>query len=215
MLRNSLLLCFLVSALGLSGQVGITGFYNFNDARAVGEFANPENNQIAYDHGPEVALNYWFRLPTKRVEFQPTLYYARSGSQTNWREAGFQFKTNLYLFDFGTDCDCPTFGKQGPQLEKGFFLQLSPGVARHWVTTPGVAEEGKTAITLGAGIGLDFGVSNLLTLTPIASLRHSITDFVDFDFTDENNNPVGNGGGQLTTFQLGIQATFRLDKRRY
>ena len=215
MLRYLFVLCFLVSALGLSGQVGITGFYNFNDARFVGEFADPNNNELPYNHGSEVALNYWFRLPTKRVEFQPTLYYARSRSQSNWREAGFQFKTNFYLFDFGTDCDCPTFGKQGPQLEKGFFIQLSPGVARHWQATPGLSDKAKMAFTLGAGIGLDFGVSNLLTLTPIASVRHSVTNIVSFDYTDENNVPVGDGAGRLTSFQLGLQATIRLDKRRY
>ena len=214
MLRSLLVVSFILSTLGLAAQVGITGFYNFNDARVVGKSVDPANNQIRYDHGPEVALNYWFRLPTKRVEFQPTVYYASSGSQTDWREAGFQFKTNLYLFDFGTDCDCPTFGKQGPQLEKGFFLQLSPGVARHWNTNTSSPDVAGTAFTLGAGLGLDIGVSNLITVTPIASMRHSVTDLLGVVYTDENNEPV-DVGSRLTSFQLGVQMTFRMDKKRY
>ncbi|PPK86333.1 hypothetical protein CLV84_3259 [Neolewinella xylanilytica] len=206
--------CLLLGSV-VSAQVGITGFYNLNEARMVGENADPVNNELDYANGPEIALNYWFRLPKNRIEFQPTVYYARSGERYGWNEAGFQFKTNIYLFDLGTDCDCPTFGKQGPQLEKGFFLQLSPGVSRHWLSTAAENLSGKTAFTLGAGIGIDFGISNLITLTPIAALRYTATDFTDMIFLNRDGLEVSGIRGALTAYQLGIQATFRFDKKRY
>ncbi|WP_116105413.1 hypothetical protein [Lewinella sp. IMCC34191] len=208
------LLCCLLISTASSAQVGVSGFYNFNRAKLVGDAVNPnEDNLSPYANGPELAVNYWFRLPKNRIEFQPTVYFAQSGDNSPWREAGFQFKTNIYVFDLGTDCDCPTFGKQGPQLEKGFFLQLSPGVARHWANLNGV-NMGNTALTLGAGVGIDFGISNLLTLTPIASLRHTVTDYTGMEAVNASGEEL-DVRGQLTTFQLGLQATFRFDKKRY
>ncbi len=213
-MRQLILFFCLSLTVSLSAQVGLTGFYNFNDARTVGDLVDPEDYEITYENGPEIALNYWFRLPTKRIEFQPTVYYAPHTGDSGWNQAGFQFKTNIYVFDLGTDCDCPTFGKQGPQLEKGFFLQLSPGVSRHWLTTPADLNAGQTALTLGAGLGVDIGLSNLLTITPIASVRHTLTDFSDTIYTDENNVDL-EIGDRLTSIQLGLQATFRFDKKRY
>lgn len=214
MTRFTLLLFLIVSAPSLYGQFGVSGFYNFNDARAVGDDVNPAANELLYEHGQEIALNYWFRLPTRRIEFQPTAYYTFSPSEVGYREAGFQFKTNLYVFDLGTDCDCPTFGKQGPKLEKGFFLQLSPGISHHWLRSEAATDVSQTALSLGAGIGLDFGITNLLTLTPILSVRHTLTDFTGVDFTDENDQSA-DISGRLTSYQVGLQATFRLDKKRY
>ncbi|MGB3798468.1 MAG: hypothetical protein WA952_01565 [Lewinella sp.] len=213
-MRQTLFLCCLFLTTVVCGQVGVTGFYNFNDARAVGDGVDPNaENDLMYGNGPEIALNYWFRLPKNRIEFQPTVYYTQAGD-TGWREAGFQFKTNIYVFDLGTDCDCPTFGKQGPQLEKGFYLQLSPGVSRHWADLPIENGSGRTAFTLGAGVGIDFGISNLITLTPIAAIRHTVTDFTGLTFTDLDGEAL-DVRGKLTAFQLGLQATFRFDKKRY
>ena len=203
----------MVTTTGYS-QVGIAGFYNINNASPGGtEF----EFDVPYNNGYEVAVNYWFRLPKKRVEFLPTLYYASGGDNLNASELGFQFKTNFYLFDFGTDCDCPTFGKQGPQLQKGFFLQLSPGIAiYHQELAAGMVESNNIAVTLGGALGVDIGVTNLLTLTPIIGLRHSLTNIDDIEYTDEQGMPIETDAGmRLTTIQLGLQATFRFDKKRY
>lgn len=205
-----LILCF---GLPAYGQFGVTGFYNVNRVTSsefdVGDFSE-------YPDAAEVAIHYWFRLKRKRVEFQPTLYYVSAVEDFPLSESfGFQFKTNIYPFDFGTDCECPTFGKQGPQLQKGLFLQLSPGIARHRQELPGQPEESYFVPTIGAGIGLDFGVSNLLTLTPIVSLRHTLGSVADVTFTSEQGDVIGELDPRLTTYQFGLQATFRLDKRRY
>lgn len=213
-MRNLQLLFFFVVTATIYGQVGVAGFYNIN---SVSSGSNDSQIDVPYDNGYEVAINYWFRLPKKRVEFLSTLYYASGGDNLNASEFGFQFKTNFYIFDFGTDCDCPTFGKQGPQLQKGFFVQLSPGFASyHQEFAGGMVESNNLALTLGGALGVDIGITNLLTLTPIVGLRYSLTDISDIEYTDEQGTPTETDASvRLTTIQLGLQATFRFDKKRY
>ncbi len=210
-MRRILFLLFFVATLGSArGQVGLTSFFTANDYRHSPEIANLEG--LDTQTGGELALNYWFRLPKRRIEFQPTVYYTSGSGRNASNEFGFQFKTNVYPFDLGTDCDCPTFGKQGPQLQKGFFFQLAPGVASHKMF---LMQARKTTFSLGGGVGIDFGLSNLVTLTPIASVRYLTGNVWDIEFTDDNNNPVLDSELRLLTYQLGLQATFRFDKKRY
>lgn len=199
--------------LFLSAQFGVSGMYNFNNASPRKEgLVAPE-----YTNGPELALHYWFRLPKYRVEFLPTVYATSTLDDDAWREVGLQFKTNIYLFDLGTDCDCPTFGKQGPQLDKGFFLQLSPGVSVIDRNVTGADAGTSIHPNIGAAVGIDFGLSNLVTLTPIAGLRRTLTP-IDAVVVDDD---LVEGGADfdsefnLTSYQLGLQLTLRLDKRRY
>jgi hypothetical protein len=153
------------------------------------------------------------------VEFMPTLYYGFAKfSLDNTRglhEAGFQLKTNIYLFDFGGDCDCPTFGKQGPQLQKGFFLQLSPGYAFYHAEGIFGQAQNNTGFTLGAGMGLDIGLSNLLTLTPIVAVRRGFSTYSKIETSDVVGFDMGTDDTGLTTFQAGIQLSFRFDHQKY
>ncbi|MEM1221080.1 MAG: hypothetical protein AAGH79_19320, partial [Bacteroidota bacterium] len=165
-----LLFCLSLCFSGLlSAQFGVATFANFqsNDWTFPVDDNSPS---LLNEIGGEVAVHYWFRLPKKRVEFQPTLYFGSTsgnGFDGGMKEFGFQFKTNIYLFDFGTDCNCPTFGKQGPSLQKGFFVQLSPGYAIYDLEIPTANLENTSGFTFGGGVGIDFGLSNLLTITPI------------------------------------------------
>lgn len=212
--KHFLLFPALLFSLSASAQFGISTFHNWNDGRVSVDNGPREELSIVPVNNRELALHYWFRLPKQRVEFQPTIYYGTTGSgDSELAQYGFQFKTNFYVFDFATDCDCPTFGKQGPQLEKGFFLQLAPGVAYHDLSIG--SGSNATTFSLAGGLGLDFGVSNLLTLTPLLSIRHHFGDILDDGvFADENNQPV-EVDTRLTTLQVGLQATFRFDKKRY
>lgn len=212
-LLGTALLCLLAPVL--SAQVGLSAFVNFNDA-TLSEANGPYVEHPAdYGSATELAINYWFRLPKQRIEFQPTAYYVRHQDADRLQEYGLQLKTNIYVFDLATDCDCPTFGKQGPQLDKGFFVQVAPGVARHRVETPdGLNRGATTTASLGAGVGIDFGLSNLLTITPLAGLRYHLSDFDGIEFPGPDGAATDNRG-RLVTYQLGVQATFRLDKRRY
>ncbi|MEL6356496.1 MAG: hypothetical protein AAFQ37_06125 [Bacteroidota bacterium] len=234
MLRLLLLTTAYSLSFSIVAQFGISGFYN----TSLDDFTSityPDGGSLT--NGYEVSADYWFRLKNKRIEFLPTVSFGRyensiavpplvSEESVNvdftFNEFGFQFKTNFYLLDFGTDCDCPTFGKQGPALHKGFFVQLAPGISL-WegksvasTFTDRVQKDRSTIPHLGIGLGLDFGFSNLVTVTPIVSYRYYFTelswegqrepcDVCDL-LPNENN---------VSTLQAGIRLGIRLDKRKY
>lgn len=219
-MRLLLIPVFLFFTLTASAQIGIKASYNFHSSPYDAFTNNNDGDLPTVDNAPEIALNYWFRLPTKRVEFMPSVFYSTtntSNTTSNLNLYGAEMKVNLYPFDFGGDCDCPTFGKQGPQLQKGFFVQLSGGYARYdsgEIVENVVAANGQGAI-FGAGVGLDFGLSNLITLTPMASFRHGPGLYEGIAFTDLNGQPLAFGKNNMMTYQLGLQVSFRFDHKKY
>lgn len=218
-MRLSLLFLFAVFSTSLQAQFGASSYYNIHRSRINTPLADDSFAPNDFDSGVEVAAHYWFRLKNQRIEFQPTVYFAFAETQAtdnNFNEFGFQFKSNFYLFDFTGDCDCPTFGKQGPALQKGLFIQLSPGYARYaYAPFFGTDRVMRNSFTLGGGIGLDFGISNFLTMTPFAGVRYGTSNYGDVQLVDVNGRSVGTGQPELTTVQLGLTATLRLDKKRY
>lgn len=218
-----------------TAQFGITAFYQSSPDKFE-SYALTDGSIL--QEGYEVAADYWFRLPSKRIEFLPTVSYGRYqnsafdnlGSSVleepqyldfNATEIGFQFKTNFYIFDFGTDCDCPTWGKQGPALHKGFFVQLAPGVSHFSTQFDDRGDDfdtkaTKTFFNVGIGAGIDFGISNLLTITPLVSYRYNVNqaDLNDL-FTICSSCSTGDDEGRISALQVGIRVGIRLDERRY
>ena len=174
-------------------------------------------------NGWQAGIDYWFRLKNVRVEFLPTLALSRQTYTLNSLAAESQVSglhlfvnTNLYLFDFKGDCDCPTWSKEGPTLEKGFFLQLSPGVSYFDFNLDDISEVASTsalAVSIGAGVGFDIGLSDLLTLTPQASARYypsveweGLTQTGATDLTGvQDDSP-------LWHYNLGLRLGIRLDQ---
>lgn len=162
----------------LIGQIGISAAYkNFN---AQDWFTAPSQSaEISPYSGYNVGMNYWFRLKNQRVEFLPELSYGNNEGDLGEGELSvqflnFQLNTNIYLLDFNNDCNCPTFDKGGNFFTKGFFIQLAPGVSRISLETrlesqePDLPSEDElTAFNFGVGVGVDFGISKLITLTPL------------------------------------------------
>ncbi|NJC24770.1 hypothetical protein [Neolewinella antarctica] len=103
--RSFWFLMFLTcTALPLSAQFGVTAFYNFNNIRANSSEVR-DNYSYPIEDGVELQAHYWFRLPKKRIEFQPTVFYAGttiglegffSDQFYNIRDYGFQFEVNIY-----------------------------------------------------------------------------------------------------------------------
>jgi hypothetical protein len=141
--------------------------------------------QSVFPKGVEGGVNYWFRLKKRRIEFLPEFsYFHNAGSRLENLEeatismAQFGFSTQIYALDLEGDCDCPTFSKQGPSLNKGLFFHFTPSAGRHWssvrqsatVGSPGkMSESAGWVIRAGLGMGMDIGINDLLTLTPLVS----------------------------------------------
>ena len=127
---------WLIIFLGLSqlsyAQIGIRAKYDINKFKEADKALSScfETDDI-FSSGFELGVDYWFRLEKRRVEFMPEIYFAHSNTaitddvfeSMNLNRIGFNLNVHLYPLDFEEDCDCPTFSKEGPGIQKGFFFQ--------------------------------------------------------------------------------------------
>lgn len=156
---------FLLILLIILGTGPITAQFSFQTRY----HTNPNNDQSAWPAHAMVdgSVHYWTRLKKYRVEFYPGVLIQshqtkEDGSNLN---LGLSLPIAFYPLDFVNDCDCPTFSKNSFWFQKGFFIRLTSS----WSTKI----EGSTPDTFdqllgtGASIGLDFGVSDLVTISPM------------------------------------------------
>lgn len=215
----------LLGGTTLSAQFGLSGKYlnplaNWTLAEGVSDSQTAD----LYASGWSAGIDYWFRLKNVRVEFLPELNYGQldnqlpDGALTEAKLYSFFLNTNFYLWDFRGDCDCPTFSKQGPTLQKGLFVQLSPGVTywQHQYEYSGsVFEQKDWAINIGAGLGFDLGLSDLITLTPMINLRYylpqSLENLSELIRQDDNAWQLGEPTADPLMFSAGLRLGIRLD----
>ena len=137
------------------------------------------------------AIDYWFRLKNQRVEFYPQLSLLNSSREeyNNMNMSGetvaqqfelysLKLNTRIYPFDFKGDCNCPTWKKEGPTFNKGFYFMATIGggsLDQNSFESGGV---NNTVFSYGGGLGLDIGLSKFLTLSPfIVYERTTSTDW--------------------------------------
>lgn len=127
-------------------------------------------------------LGFWFRLKSYRWEFLPELQY-ESMLKTSKPEYSYEVSTysfrlhnRIYLFDFFNDCNCPTFSKQNTFFKRGFFLEFSPGLSlpklQYTDETGNIKRKMLPVLQLSIGTGLDIGLSDSFTLTPLLRYRY-------------------------------------------
>ena len=228
-------LSFLLSIPLLShAQFGLNLGYNQITASNWDEYlrlnqSNLGNSDEAFlNNGIEVGLDYWFRLKEKRIEFFPAITYAQF--KNNWQanfptrvkhsSISLQLNTHIYLFDFGGDCNCPTFSKDGNTLKKGFFIKLFPGISYLKNTIEGTNTSNSSTSEIspyvGAGVGLDLGFADFITVTPMISYSHY------FDatwenlglYTDDNNNVTiqEDVSSPINRLYFGVRLGLRFDE---
>ena len=173
----------------------------------------------------EVGVDYWIKPWDKRVEFTPELAlgisnFDEAGTSLSTTSFSFILNTRFYPMDFGSDCDCPTFSKDGSFISKGFYFELSPGLSLHqnsletssWPQEREQFSSSSNTIAprLALGAGIDIGVSNLLTVNPFISYNLIAQN----DFTDvltEADELLDINGQDTNMRQLffGLRLSFR------
>jgi len=155
--------------------------YGLNIKTFFGQSETLDDVNISQD-GLQASIEYNFRLKQKRIEFRPGLGYRVTWNSSNYDgyfiSYDFDFNTAIYPFDFGGDCHCPTFSKSGDLFKKGFFLEFNPGVGYQFLnrlrTNPDdpsklPIKSNNMVWKIGGSAGLDIGLSDQYTLTPLLS----------------------------------------------
>lgn len=209
-----------------SAQYGINASYQtFSASNWEGLIKLSDSPSAApIQSGFAVGIDRWFRLKNARIEFFPELNYARysvdwgdNATSLNHQQISLFANTHFYLFDLEGDCDCPTFSKDGSFVKKGFYVELSPGLSYATSTFKGRNGDPSSASivpSIGLGIGVDIGLSDLLTITPMVRFRQHFgadwENLVENLILDINTiDPISTKTG-IETFSFGIRLGLRL-----
>lgn len=222
---KNVILLFLVSFSTSSfAQIGLSSYYTQSSAPVWQDMMKDKQRNSIFV-GTAFGINYGFRLKKKRIEFTPELTYAKFYNVLNSavdpvtlstiQFIQFNFNTNLYLLDFGEDCNCPTFSKQNLVVKKGLFLQISPGYMYSTYQNGTHSANGSNNFHIGAGIGLDIGLSKKLTVTPlIRAKQHFNANWEDLDqWLSDSQDPdieTHDNISNIFQFEFGVTARYRL-----
>lgn len=169
----------------LDAQTGIRFGVDQIHAKPISVLVTETQEVIDAPHnGFSLGLDYWFRLTEKRIEFFPEVNFTYSifdlpdGQSLDGQWYSLFFNTHIYVFDLASDCNCPTFSKQSNLLPRGFFVSLSPGVTYGIFSSDSEQisaferDHSDWIISIAGGLGLDIGISDLITITPFAQARY-------------------------------------------
>lgn len=220
-----LIVVIFVSCLNSHAQFGISaGQQSFDAEDWFFVLSDLYQEEVSTLNSIRFGADYWFRLKNQRIEFLPEIGFSKHDQQFEngsfeITSLNFQFNTNIYLLDFNNDCNCPTFSKQSNFLAKGFFIQLSPGFSSIITNQTfeeqngnfGTIHENRTVslsnFSLGIGAGLDIGIHDMLTFSPIVGFRYfpNVVSQIDFDNIETTSTSIS----QLF---LGARLGFRLKR---
>lgn len=150
----------------------------------IGQSKTLDTVHISQD-GLQASVEYNFRLKQKRIEFRPGLGYRftlnGNKSEGNISSIDFDMNTAVYPFDYAGDCHCPTFSKGGKLFKKGFFFEFNPGVGYQLLSRLKSDPDDPSRLPirsknlqwkLGGSVGLDIGLSDKFTFTPLLSISY-------------------------------------------
>lgn len=223
-ITSILVVCYFITQaqFSISAKYGINSFPEWDEIVSSAAL-NPDE---FIGNGIEFGFSYWFRLKNYRVEFMPEVSYQNliplnngdQGIEFNKQSYFLTFNTLIYTLDIEGDCNCPTWGKDGSFLQKGFFVGVNPGIGYHAMThTDGTSDPApsetvnKFAFRIGVSTGLDIGITKWITITPYATLNYTPgLTWDNFENIVTGTKP-GDIPTKITQIQPGLRLTFRPD----
>ncbi|GEM_PF-1392444 len=217
--RWYLIIALWVAVLPIKAQVGI----KIVTTLAQYKIAETVSNEKLFSTKAGLGIDYWFRLKKYRLEVMPAIHFQTASEELvlndqsigvlNWSFIDFAPGFQIYPLDFKNDCQCPTFSKQGKFIKKGLFLHLAPGIGRSVLNSNTI--QGTPATDwigfVRLGIGIDIGLSDLITWSP--SVSYQLSQPLDwspfFQSISSQNLRINNG------LFLAARFGFRMDKKRY
>lgn len=208
----------------LSAQYGLRVKYGSINSD-VHDFVSSELNADAPNgQHIEIGVDYWLKPWEKRIEFLPEIAYGFASDDYTDRSSSYSAisliaNTRIYLMDLNSDCDCPTFSKQGNFVTKGFYVEAAPGIKyeKMSVTTPqGSTDPSGIAYRLGIGAGLDIGVSNLITVNPFIS--YHLGGYIETNMWSTalvGSPPAAPTEDSMRELQFGLRVAFRPDYKPF
>lgn len=188
-----------------TSQIAVSGKFLTNNSESWDDYYASSN---ALSSGIELGLGYWFRFTDVRIEFIPEISYTKFNSDFADASAlNGQLNVLIYAIDFYSDCGtCPTFSKDGSTLKKGFHWILAPGITKLSGSSVGTETfPDYTTWRMAIGAGLDFGFSNVFTLTP----------FITYNMGSKTDYVVTNVESRFSQLHLGLRTVIRLDKNKW
>jgi hypothetical protein len=216
-------LCTLLFVVNLCiGQIGVrlgSGLSEFDMWQEEYQLAVNNKNVKIFNANQSASLDYWFRLEKRRIEFLPMVGYSifTSKSDNNLTFNGSSYNAamnvNIYFMDLAEDCDCPTFSKEGGLLKKGIFFNVAPIVKAFTLkgnNATVTSKIKKIAPGLRIGLGLDIGISDLVTISPL--LGYERTTMLNWENmssilkpTTVEENIASNYGNTFAEVRMGMR----------
>jgi opacity protein-like surface antigen len=226
-MKKLFFVCFVCLFSNVSfAQFGINAGLRVNGETSWQYFTNKDD---FLKTGYKVGIDYWFRLKKVRVEFTPELNFSQfKDDYTSSIDDKYTFKnnvyglhlnTNIYPLNFKDDCNCPTFKKDGQVIEKGFHIILSPGVNYFEMSiNEDSYKTNDVVVSAGLGVGLDIGLTDYLTITPLAMYHHYFNaEWEDLDKALDYVDDIPANASTSTSinqFFFGVRMSIRLDEMK-
>lgn len=228
------ILVFITFFVGFSvchAQFAFTAKYNQSSFPTWEEIQVPDDNPFM-SNSFELGLAYWFRLKKRRLEFLPEIIYNQAHGEHSSvfddqfltsltkKTVGFQMNVQFYPMDFASDCDCPTFSKDGNFFTKGFFLGISPGYNLHFLEVEtNLASENESqaqgSFRIGGYLGIDIGITELITISPILQFNHTLeTQWDGIEQALNGQTALLREKSTIQELQPGLRIIFRPDYLR-
>ncbi|MBK8955621.1 MAG: hypothetical protein IPM34_08700 [Saprospiraceae bacterium] len=215
--KDLLSICLSIIAIPVYSQIGLQVFGS-------NHLFNPETGTRALQtealKDVNFGLSYAIQFKKVRIELHPGLSVGYGGGEFLNSDLNFnQFTAKvllpmtIYPFDLSSDCNCPTFNKQGEVFEKGLHFIVQPGIGHAWRTVDELdkPENSKTSeAEIGLGIGFDFGLNRHSTLNFYALLAQHLNG--KYSISEDQKSWIKSSSH--LSFQLGLRYLWYSKRRR-